>query len=756
MSDDPKAPRRQSVRPTSAGQAAGPRPTRQTTGVTRASTGASSASVSTKGAGKGSGDGKPPKAPWKVWGKRIGIGVVVTGLVLFTAAAIGLFVKYQSLTVPQPDQFALFQSSTVYYSDGVTPMGALGQANREIITYEEMPQSIKDAIVASEDRTFWTNKGVDLMGTARALYKTVIKGEKQGGSTITQQYVERYYSGKTVTDIPGKIEEALMALKVSQEQSKSEVLANYLNTIYFGRGAYGIQAAAQAYYGKDAADLTVSESAMLVGIVPAPSAWDPRNNATKAEERWNHVLDAMVATGALSQEERDAQVFPDVIEYTNDNVYAGPTGYLIREALDEVIATGLYTQEEIETSGLSIITTINKTDQDSVEAAVAAMPSDHSDHLRVAAVTVAADTGAITSMYGGADYLTIQRNAVTQDIAQAGSTFKPFALITALSQGIGLGTQYLANNNMTLDGYDNPVRNFGGVSYGVIDLVKATQNSVNTAFVQLTNDVGPENVMNTAITAGVPADTTDLNANPSIVLGAAAPHPIDMANAYATIASGGVRTEAYMVETVNDATGTPVYQHEVVQNRVFDANVIADTTYAMQQVVKYGSGKTASSLGRDIAGKTGTSNDNKSAWFIGFTPQIVGAVALYQVGDDGSVEQIDTFGGYKQITGSTVPCDIWTAMMGPILDEYPAEAFPARANVGTDRLLEPTASPTPSATPTPEVTTTAPEPSPSDTTTAPTPAPTKTTTAPSPSPSQTTTAPAAAAAGAAGKTITAP
>ncbi len=663
-----------------------------------------------------------------MWTKRIGIGALVAGLVAFTAGAIGLFVKYQSLPDLNASSFALYQSSTLYYSDGETVMATLGEAEREIVPSEDISDNMKNAIVAAEDRTFWENSGVDVMGTARALYRTIVKGDKQGGSTITQQYVERYYSGTTVTDIPGKIEEALMALKVGATQDKDEVLTNYLNTIYFGRGAYGVEKAAEEYFGKSAADLTVSESALLAGIVPAPSAWDPRLSPDKAEQRWNYVLDGMVATGKLTQEERDAQEFPTVIDYEQSSTYAGPTGYLIQAALDEVVADTDYTMEDIETLGLSITTTISTTHQAAAETAVADMADDHADNLRVAAVTVDAETGAITSMYGGADYLTVQRNAVTQDIAQAGSTFKPFALIAALSQGIGLGSEYLANNNMTLEGYENPVRNFGGVNYGVVDLVEATQKSINTAFVQLTNDVGPENVMNTAIEAGIPEDTTDLNSNPSVVLGAAAPHPLDMASAYATIASGGIRTDAYMVQSIADSEGETTYEHEAVSRRVFDEDVIADTTYAMQQVVKYGSGKTANSLGRDIAGKTGTSNDNKSAWFVGFTPQIVGAIALYQVGEDGSVENITPFGGYSQITGSTVPTDVWTEMMGPILDEYPAESFPARANVGTDILIEPTEEPSP--TPTPEVTETteAPEPSPSETTTAPSPEPSVTAT----------------------------
>ena len=432
------------------------------------------------------------------------------------------------------------------------------------------------------------------------------------------------------------------------------------------------------------------------------------------------------------QERDEITEFPEPIEYQQEDVFAGTEGYILQTAIDEVVETTGITREEIESLGYRIVTTIVPEHQQAAEDAVAQMPEDHADNLRVAAVTVDAATGAITSMYGGPDYLEIQRNAVTQDVAQAGSTFKPFALIGALERGIGLGSEYVANNEMEFEGFDRPVRNFGGVNFGVVDLVKATQDSINTAYVGLNEDVTPQVTMETAIKAGLPEDTLGLDANPANVLGTASPHALDMANAYATIASGGLRTEAYLVQSMTDVAGETVYEREVEPERVFSEDVMADTTYAMQQVVEYGSGTTAKELGRPLAGKTGTSNDNRSAWFVGFSPQIVGAVSLYQVGEDGSVEEITPFGGYSQITGSTVPASIWTWMMGPILEPMEVLEFPARANVGTDNLYTnptPSPSPTPTPTPTPEETTEEPDPEP--TTEEPDPEPT---TPPSPTP----------------------
>ena len=668
------------------------------------------------GGGGGRGGKKTAKADqprWKRILKRIGLTLLIGTLVIGLVGLIALIIRYISLDVPEPDDFAQAQASTFYYADGETEMGRLGVANREVVAYESLPKHVGNALVAAEDRSFWTNPGIDVLGMSRALFNTVVLGDKQGGSSITQQYVERYYVGETVTSIPGKIDETLLALKIDQQQSKEEVLGNYLNTIYFGRGAYGIQAAAEQYYGKPAAELSVSESAMLAGIVPAPSAWDPRLNHDRAEQRWNYVLDGMVDAGFLTQAEREEITeFPEPIEYRNSDVFKGPQGYLLRNAINEVAARTGVSTEQIESLGYRVTTTIVPSHQQAAEEAVAEMPDDHSERLRVGTVTLDSATGAVTSMYGGPDYLQIQRNAVTQDIAQAGSTFKPFALIAGLERGIGLGTEYLGNNDMEFEGFDRPVRNFNGQNFGVIDLVRATQSSVNTAYVQLGLEVTPQVVMETAVRAGLPEGTLGLAPNPSNVLGSASPHVIDMASAYGTIAAGGNYTEPYMVQTVTDSSGDVVYEHEAQPERIFAEDVMADTAYAMQQVVRFGSGSYANELGRPLAGKTGTSNENRSAWFVGFSPQIVGAVALYQVGEDGSAEQVEPFGDFSQITGSTIPTRVWTWMMEPIFADMEVVEFPPRANVGTDRLLappEPTTSPTPS--PTPTATVPSPEPS---------------------------------------------
>jgi membrane peptidoglycan carboxypeptidase len=647
--------------------------------------------------------GTPPTPPWKFWLRRIGVGALIAGAAVGLIGALGLLLRYASLETPEPDEFALFQSSTIYYADGVTPIGTLGQADRTIVDIDTLPQHVADAFVAAEDRTFYTNPGVDIGGTARALFKTVVLGKKQGGSSISQQYVERYYAGKTTTDIVGKIDEALLALKINRQQDKREILGNYMNTVYFGRGAYGIEAAAEAYYGKHAAELSASEAALLAGLLPAPSRWDPRLNEEQARFRWDYVMDGMLELGFVDANLRALAVFPSTIEYQNLDVYGGPNGYILRSVLNEVEAKTGITQEEIETRGYQVVSTIDAPTQAAVVAGVATIPEDHAPNLRVAALTMDPNTGAITGMYGGADYLTIQRNAVTQDIAQAGSTFKPFALVAALEKGMSLGTVYNGDQPKEVPGFERPVRNFGGVSYGDIDLVSATQSSVNTVYVQLNNDVGPDATREVAVRAGIPEDTAGLEDNASNVLGTASPHALDLASAFSTFATGGFATDPFIVARVLDSTGATLYEAEPLRVQVFEADVMADANYALQQVVasSRGSGRFAQELGRPIAGKTGTSNENRSAWFVGYTPQVVGVVGLYQVGPNGEAEEITPFGGFDQITGGSVPVRLWTAMMGPILSPLEIVDFPPRANIGVATSPSPSPSPSPSASPSP-------------------------------------------------------
>lgn len=685
---------------------------------------------------------------------------------------------YITTEIPAPDDFAQAQTSQVFFADG-TLMGEFSEYDRQNVDLASLPDHVAHAVVASEDRRFYENPGVDLRGTIRALWNNIRGLPTQGGSTITQQYVERYYLG-TTSSLAGKFEEAILALKISQELSKDEILGTYLNTIYFGRGAYGIEVAAQNYFGKPAAELTLSEAAMIAGIIPAPSAWDPAVDPEKAEQRWNRVLDLMVEDGWITQEERDAQTFPQTITHTPNDTYGGTNGYILAMVRNELASEAGISEAEIDTAGLQITTTIDPRMQQAAVDAMATVPTEgRAPNTRMGLVSMDPTNGAVRAVYGGPDYLTVPRNAATQDRAQMGSTAKIFGLINALENGATLGTRYESYDGMVIEGYDFPVSNYDTRDRGRINLVEATQDSVNTTYVQMNRDYGPEGTRDAMIRAGIPETTPGLDPVLANVLGFTSVTPWDMVTAYGTIAAGGVRHDAHLVETVLDADGNVRYQAIDTSERVFEQSVMQDVTYAMNAVVDRGTGKAARLPDREVAGKTGSSNSYRSAWFAGFIPQLVTVVDIYQPGPDGE-EVITPFGGYPQIAGGTIPAKTWYEYMvrvtegmevleldmtpnpdlssggsapstggeqapasdpAPAPQEQPSEE-PAET-VTEAPSEEPAPEPSPSPTPEPSPTPT-PEPAPSPTPTtrapAPTPSPGPPTQVPTPAPGQSPTA----------------
>ncbi len=618
---------------------------------------------------------------------RLVLGTFLTVVALGMGVFVGLYV---TTPIPSPGDFAEAQTTTVYFADGTTPMGTFGVQNRVIVDKTAIPQHMKDAVVASEDRTFYTNPGIDVLGIARTFYQNVRTGTRHGASSITQQYAERYYFNSTVSSYQGKVREAILAIKLDRQQDKDVIISNYLNTIYFGRDSYGVEQASKAYFGVSAKDLTISQSALLAGVIPSPNNFDPRISQAQAERRWNYVMDGMVTTGALTQAERDAEVFPETVAFSRSDTYAGPNGYLLQMVRDEITRTTPLTEEDLDQRGYSIVTTIDPTLQQQAVDAVARMPEDRPAGLRVALVTLDPTDSAILALYGGPDYLTQARNAVTQDEAQAGSTFKPFTLAAYLEAGGSLKSTYSGRNKIPVEGFPNGVRNFSDESFGTIDVVKATADSVNAVYGQINVEIGPDKTVDAAVRAGLPADTTGLEANPANVLGTASPHPLDMARAYNTFAAEGMRTDPFIVRSVTTLSGDLVATGGVTPSRQFEAGVVADVTYAMEQVVKPGgSAAKVSKVGYPVAGKTGTSNDNKSAWFVGFTRQLTTAVAMYQVSADGkSAETITPFGAYTRtvITGGSAPADLWTdymtaAMAGREKLDFPPPVYGGEPNV---------------------------------------------------------------------------
>ena len=574
-------------------------------------------------------------------------------------AGVGAFAYlYVTTEIPEPEKFAMAQKTTVYYSDGTTEIGTFASQNREIIDCAVLPSYVGQAIVASENRTFYTDRGIDLKGIARALINNVTKGTRQGGSTITQQYAERYYMGET-TSYLGKLREAIMATKIAQSESKDTVLCNYMNTIYLGRGSYGIQAAAKAYFGKEAKDLTISEAAMLAGIIPAPSSWDPAENPDMAEQRFERVIEIMSEDGYISAEDKANAAMPTTIEFSQQNVYGGTNGYLLRMVRQELTDSQAFTEDDLDTGGYRIVTTIDKDKQDQLYQAVSPTVNEMPESVQAGAMSANPKDGSILAIYGGEDYLSHQLNNATQALYEVGSTMKPFALLTAIEQGTSLDTVFNGNSPREFDGLGSAMRNSGNASYGYIDLYKATANSVNTVYMDMAQHLGSNfgaaEIAETAHKAGVSTDiTTEGEGAAYTVLGNDGLTVKDMTQAYSTFANGGAKATLHMVARVLDASGADLYAAPTTAEQVFDANDVALLDKALTGVVTSGTGKTLSSLNVTLAGKSGTANDNKSVSFIAFTPNLVTTVALWNPGSDGSAQEMPTINGYSHGMGYPV------------------------------------------------------------------------------------------------------
>ncbi|PWH05963.1 penicillin-binding protein [Brachybacterium endophyticum] len=597
------------------------------------------------------------------------------GLLILLGLGGGIWL-YNSIAVPQADDVAVAQTSRVYFSDGKTEMGQFSEVNRTIIPNDEMPQTVKDAVVASEDSSFYENRGVSPKGIARALWNNLSGGSRQGASTITQQYVERYYTG-TTTSYAGKVKEMIMALKADQELSKDEILSRYLNTIYFGRDAYGIQAASQAYFGKDAKDLDESEAALLVAVIPAPSTYDPANDEQASAKKWDRVITREVTqTGALTEAQADKLKFPETQKKKKQNYLKGTNGYLLMMVHSELEREG-YSEQEINTKGFKIVSTIDKKDQEATVDTIKGLKDEgRPKKNRTGTMSIEPGSGAITAMYGGPDFVEQSINDATQSRMQAGSIFKTFALVAGLQNGYGLNSTWDGDSPRSFGGWK--VNNFGHTSYGPVTLKEATTDSVNTAYAGMNVAMGADKTQEEAIKLGLPKDTPGLDGDVTNVLGTASPTVREMAEAYATIADNGVYHKSYIVKSVQNSDGSDEYEHEDSSKRVLDKKVAINATVALQGPPSTGSAKSVKEAmnGRPVAGKTGTSENFKSAWFVGFTPQMVTAVGMFQPSaDNTSEEALTPFGGVTSMTGGSWPATIWGRIMSQSLEGEPIQQF---------------------------------------------------------------------------------
>jgi membrane peptidoglycan carboxypeptidase len=627
--------------------------------------------------------------------RRLFLGVVGAGFLLF----VGLFMLlYALVRVPSPSSLSLAQSGAVFYSDGKTQIGLVGARNRENVTLDRVPLFVRNAVLAAEDRSFYSEPAVSPVGIARAALVDIKHGDfVEGGSTITQQYVKNAYLTQKRT-LTRKVSEFFISIKIGRSHSKNQILEDYLNTIYFGRGAYGIQAAAKAYFGKDVSQLRPEEGAVLAASIQAPTYLDPAKHPAAAQARWKYVLDGMVKKHWLSASDRASARYPvDLQPLASSSNLGGPNGYLLSTVQVELETHGI-SENQLNRGGLRIITTIDAAAQQAAVAAVSPKIATYPADVHVGLVAVEPGTGKMLAMYGGRDYITQPFNDVTQATAQMGSTFKAYVLAAALDSGISLHTRF--NGHTPLKIGNDTIVNDQNEQFGSVNLLTATAQSINTVFVQLGIKVGLPKVIAAAHNAGLPK-TQVLSNNASMLLGSDATRALDQAAGYATFAANGKYAQPYIVQQVTDASGHVLYDASPQTRNAFSSKVSADVTYALQQVVKSGTGKSAA-IGRPIAGKTGTTSGNVSAWFVGYAPQMSTSVVMFR---DKNAPLVNV-AGVPQVYGGTLPAQLWASFMKAALAHTKVVNFPPPGNVGVAPSAPATSAsssspPSPTNTPTP-------------------------------------------------------
>ena len=605
--------------------------------------------------------------------------MVAAALALTTTAGVIAFSVVLARTeVPTPNDLATTEATVVYYAGGKHEIGRLSDANRRASDLPDIPLHVQQAVLAAEDRGFYEHGGISPVSIARAAINNVFSSDSgtQGGSTITQQYAKNAFLTQERT-WKRKIKEALLAFKLETLVSKDQILEDYLNIAFYGRDAYGIEAAAMAYFNKPIQNITLSEGAVLAAIMNNPGRLNPEENMPTLRGRWQYVLDGMLGQDWITQQQYDDARFPEIAERVAGNRLGGQNGHLLNAVHQELLALGI-DEAQIQRGGLTVVSTFNRRAQRSAERAVAKFgPDSKTKGVRIGLASVRPGSGEVVALYGGEDFITDQINNATRQFAQAGSTFKPFALAAALENDLPLRSYWQGDSPAEIKGYE--LTNYNDKSYGEITLLEATRESVNTAYVAMEDAVGVDRVADAAVRAGIPKRTPGMNMKNldlTFVLGTASPSAVDMANAYATFAARGERARTTFIRKVVDSNGEVLYRHEKNTKRVFDEEVADTVTYALTEVVSNGTGAAARELGRPAAGKTGTTDMNKSAWFVGYTPQLSTAVFMTKENKKGIPVSLSGTGGREMVTGGSFPAAIWTGYMKRALKKADVENFP--------------------------------------------------------------------------------
>jgi penicillin-binding protein 1A len=654
----------------------------------------------------------------------------------FLSVAGGLVALYATTELPPIPP--LPETSRLLDRDGRELAELHAGIDRDMIRIERMPEHLLAAVVATEDADFLRHDGLDPSAIVRAGWADVTSGSLgQGGSTITQQYVKNVLTG-TERSLARKVREAILAMKLERELTKGEILEGYLNTVYFGHGAYGVQAAARTYFDVDAEDLSLKRSALLAGLIAAPSARDPFHHPEAARDARAHVLDRLVAVGFL------ARAHADRLTEASLGLGPEPTPPSAARHFSEWVRQGLlasYGADALYRGGLRVRTTLDLSMQRAAERAIAShLPSPRDPEA--ALVAIDPRTGAIRAMIGGRSFDRREFNLATQGLRQAGSAFKPFVLIAALERGISplelrTGPSTLAIDDPFCETNGGPwvVSNAGDQWAGTMSIERALAGSVNTIFAQLTVEVGPEAVADVARRMGI---RSQLHRVCSIGLGTSEVTVLDMTSAYATLAARGLHVQPRAIDRIVAGDGTVLQGSpgglQQLGVPVLAPDDAAAATRVLQGVVDHGTGTAAGLADRPAAGKTGTAERATDAWFCGYVPQLATCV---WVGYPGGARPMRNVEGVPEVYGGTIPAAIWRDFMTAATAGMPVVGFPPGSY---ERYADPPPppppeppSPSPTSGPSP---TSEPSPSPAPSPTSePSPTPSPLPSPPSPSPS---------------------
>jgi penicillin-binding protein 1A len=600
------------------------------------------------------------------------------GVAAAAGALLFLIIVVQiSTQLPDVDLISTYvpnETTKVYAADGTILAELHQEENRVIVPISQISDFVKAAVISSEDANFYRHNGLDFNGIFRSIFVNVIRGEKmQGGSTITMQLARSIFLNKRKKMIR-KIAEMLLALQLERKYTKEEILEFYLNQVYWGHNSYGIESAANLYFGKKAAELTLPESATLIGLLRGPELYSPFNHPQRARWRRDIVLRRLLTLNLISEEDYyQAKDTPIFLAARRTLRYKHPyfTSYVVKQLID------MYGSEVVYNDGLKVYTTLDvdlqKKAEDTVEYYMMEASRPHwikgrevssLNATQAALFSVDPKTGYIKTWVGGRDFLEREFDHIAQAKRQTGSSFKPYTYLTALSMGLSPGTVVddLPITFNTTQGPYSP-RNYTNDFKGPVTLKRALELSLNVVAVRVSDILDPSNIIVTCRKLGLQSYLAPVL---SLTLGASETSILEHGAAFCTLAGGGVRVDPVSILRIEDRNGNVLYKHQIAPRRVYEARYVYALIYMLKGVMQKGTGQGANVPGYDLAGKTGTTTDYRDAWFIGFAPNIV--TVVWVGNDDNSAMQ--------EVTGGWLPAQMWHMFMSYALPKLPKEYFP--------------------------------------------------------------------------------